>query len=142
MQLSRFTDYTLRVLFYVAVNNDRLTTLSEIAGFYEISVEHLRKVVHALSKSGYLDTYRGKKGGIKLAKAPEEINLGAVVSQSEGISPLVDCGGQACKLTGFCTLQQVFGEAQQAFMETLQRYTLADMLSNEAMRASLITTGR
>lgn len=142
MQLSRFTDYTLRVLFYTAVNNDRLTTLAEIAGFYEISIEHLRKVVHALSKSGYLQTFRGKNGGIRLAVAPEEINLGDVIAQSEGTNPLVDCMGQDCKLTGFCTLQSVFHEAQQAFMDTLRKYTLAQMLDNPQLQNQLITTDR
>ncbi len=142
MQLSRFTDYTLRVLFFTAVNNDRLTTLAEIAGFYEISIEHLRKVVHALSKSGYLQTFRGKNGGIRLAKAPEDINLGDVIAQSEGIAPLVDCMGQDCKLTGFCSLQSVFKEAQEAFMNTLRKYTLAQMLENPQLQAELITKGR
>lgn len=140
MQLSRFTDYTLRVLLYTAVNNERLTTLSEIADFYQISIEHLRKVVHALSKSGYLETFRGKNGGIRLAKAPNEINLGAIVSQSEGIGPLVDCGGQDCKLTSFCSLQRVFAEAQNAFMETLHQYTLAEMLDSPQMKSELINT--
>lgn len=142
MQLSRFTDYTLRVLFYTAVNNDRLTTLAEIAGFYEISVEHLRKVVHALSKSGYLQTFRGKNGGIRLAVSPEDINLGDVITQSEGTSPLVDCIGQDCKLTGFCTLQSVFHEAQQAYMDTLRKYTLAQMLDSPQLQTQLITTDR
>ncbi len=142
MQLSRFTDYTLRVLLYTAVNDDRLTTLSEIAGFYEISVEHLRKVVHALSKSGHLETFRGKNGGIRLAKAPMDINIGDIVSQSEGAGPLVDCGRQACKLTGFCTLQQAFGEAQKAFMDALRQYTLADMLDKPEMQVNLINTDR
>ena len=90
MQLSRFTDYTLRVLFFTAVNNDRLTTLAEIAGFYEISIEHLRKVVHALSKSGYLQTFRGKNGGIRLAKAPEDINLGDVMVDGDDIYGNID----------------------------------------------------
>lgn len=142
MQLSRFTDYTLRVLFYTAVNNDRLTTLAEIASFYEISVEHLRKVVHALSKSGYLKTFRGKNGGIRLAISPEHINLGDVVAQAEGTKPLIDCIGQDCKLTGLCTLQSVFHEAQQAFMATLRKYTLAQMLDNPQLQKQLITTDR
>lgn len=142
MQLSRFTDYTLRVLFFTAVNNDRLTTLAEIAGFYEISIEHLRKVVHALSKSGYLQTFRGKNGGIRLAKAPEDINLGDIIAQSEGIAPLVDCMGQDCKLTGFCSLQSIFKEAQEAFMNTLRQYTLAQMLASPQLQAELITKSR
>ncbi|MGH1430868.1 MAG: RrF2 family transcriptional regulator [Neptuniibacter sp.] len=138
MQLSRFTDYTLRVLFYVASNNDRLVTLSEIAAFYEISVEHLRKVVHALSKSGYLDTYRGKNGGIKLAKPASEINLATIVGQAEGNEPLINCSQQKCCLTGFCSLQGVLGQAQQAFMSVLRNYNLEQLLSNPEMQSSLL----
>ncbi|MGB0205184.1 MAG: RrF2 family transcriptional regulator [Neptuniibacter sp.] len=138
MQLSRFTDYTLRVLFYVASNEDRLVTLSEIASYYEISVEHLRKVVHALSKSGYLDTYRGKNGGIKLAKPSSEINLAKVVGQAEGNEPLINCSQQKCCLTGFCTLQGVLAQAQQAFMLVLKDYNLEQLLNNPQMRSSLI----
>ena len=138
MQLSRFTDYTLRVLFYVASNEDRLVTLSEIASYYEISVEHLRKVVHALSKSGYLDTYRGKNGGIKLAKPSSEINLAKVVGQAEGNEPLINSSQQKCCLTGFCTLQGVLAQAQQAFMLVLKDYNLEQLLNNPQMRSSLI----
>ncbi|EAR60659.1 RrF2 family transcriptional regulator [Neptuniibacter caesariensis] len=138
MQLSRFTDYTLRVLFYVATNDKRLVTLSEIAKCYDISVEHLRKVVHALSKAGHLATFRGKNGGIKLAKHPSEINIGEVIAEAEGRQPLINCGQQMCRLTGFCTLQSVLGEAQTAFMRVLDQYTLADMLESTDMRESLI----
>jgi len=139
MQLSRFTDYTLRVLFYVAINNDRLTTLHEIADFYQISVEHLRKVVHALSKSGHLKTYRGKNGGLKLNLPPADINLGAIVSQSEGTDPLIDCESQPCRLAGICNLQSALAEAQRAFMASLGQYSLADMLNSPRMQHQLIS---
>lgn len=138
MQLSRFTDYSLRVLFYVAMNPDRLATLGEIAQFYDISLEHLRKVVHALGKSGHLDTYRGKKGGIRLSMAPEQINLGTLIAQTEGTSPLVDCHRAPCRLADNCTLQSVLEQAQQAFFESLSQYTLADLLTNQPMRTQLI----
>lgn len=138
MQLSRFTDYTLRVLLFVARNNDRLTTLSEIAQFYDISIEHLRKVVHALSKSGYLKTFRGKNGGIQLAKPPLEINIGDVVAQSEGSTPLVDCLSQDCRLLTCCSLQSVFHEAQLAFFNSLRQYSLAQMLDNPQLSSQLI----
>ncbi len=138
MQLSRFTDYTLRVLLFVASNNDRLTTLSEIAQFYDISIEHLRKVVHALSKSGYLKTFRGKNGGIQLAKPPLEINIGDVVAQSEGSTPLVDCLSQDCRLLTCCPLQSVFHEAQLAFFNSLRQYSLAQMLDNPQLSSQLI----
>ncbi|GGO87100.1 transcriptional regulator [Marinobacterium nitratireducens] len=138
MQLSRFTDYTLRVLFYVAMNNDRLSTLNEIADFYGISVEHLRKVVHALAKSGYLKTFRGKHGGIRLNRTPEDINVGAVVLQAEGAEPLIDCSGLDCTLSGVCNLQRALADAQRAFMQELNRHSLADMLDNTAMKQRLI----
>ncbi|MGH1461728.1 MAG: RrF2 family transcriptional regulator [Neptuniibacter sp.] len=137
MQLSRFTDYTLRVLFYAASNKDRLVTLSEIASYYDISVEHLRKVVHALSKTGYLDTYRGKNGGIKLAKPASDINLATIVNQAEGDEPLINCPQQKCCLTGFCSLEGVLAQAQQAFISVLENYTLDQLLNNPKMRASL-----
>ena len=142
MQLSRFSDYTLRVLFYTATHRDRLSTLNEIATFYGISTEHLRKVVHALGKRGYLQTYRGQKGGLRLARAPELINIGEVVAQSEGQAPLVDCHTQPCCLAGRCTLQQALARAQQAFFDTLGEYTLADLLNNDAMRATLIVSSQ
>lgn len=138
MQLSRFTDYTLRVLFYVAANNDRLVTLAEIASFYDISIEHLRKVVHALSKSNYLDTYRGKHGGFKLARAASDINLAAVIIHAEGNEPLINCDKQPCLLTGFCSLQVILQQAQEAFLTYLSQYTLADLIKDSAMRDRLL----
>ncbi|WP_372739509.1 Rrf2 family transcriptional regulator [Neptunomonas sp.] len=138
MQLSRFTDYSLRVLFYAAINNDRLTTLSEIAQFYDISIEHLRKVVHALSKSGYLKTFRGKNGGIQLGKDPADINIGLVVAQTEGFRPIIDCEHHSCRLTNFCTLQPILNKAKNAFMDVLKEHTLADLIANKPMRQGLI----
>lgn len=138
MQLSRFTDYTLRVLFYVATNNDRLTTLSEIARFYDISIEHLRKVVHTLSKSGDLKTFRGKNGGIQLGRNPTQINIGIVVDQAEGLRPIIDCEHHACRLTHFCTLQPILNKAKKAFLDVLTEYTLADLIENRPMREGLI----
>ncbi len=138
MQLSRFTDYTLRVLFFVATNKERLVTLAEIASCYDISIEHLRKVVHALSKSGYLATYRGKNGGIRLAKPAAEINLGHIIAEAEGRQPLINCGQQMCLLTGFCTLQNILADAQKVFMQELEKHTLADMLDNPKMTSTLI----
>lgn len=140
MQLSRFTDYSLRVLFYVAMNQERLTTLSEIAQFYGISLEHLRKVVHALGKSGHLNTYRGKKGGISLALDPSLINLGELIAQTEGRPPLVDCHSLPCRLSSNCTLQSVLAQAHEAFFDSLSNYTLSDLLNNPPMREQLIAS--
>lgn len=138
MQLSRFTDYSLRVMFYVATHDNRLSTLAEIAGYYQISVEHLRKVVHALAKSGHLQTFRGKNGGIQLKMAPEEINIGRLIAQTEGLDPLINCDAQHCCLTGICSLEQALAEAQRAFMAVLEKYTLADLLKHPHMTHQLI----
>jgi len=138
MQLSRFTDYSLRVLFYVATHTDRLCTLAEIAGYYDISVEHLRKVVHSLAKSGHLQTFRGKNGGISLKMSPEQINIGKLIAQTEGLAPLINCDAQHCCLTGICSLEQALQKAQQAFMAVLEEYTLADLLRHPRMTHQLI----
>lgn len=135
MQLSRFSDYSLRVLFYVAINDQKRSNLSEIADFYSISREHLRKVVHTLGKLEYLSTYRGKSGGISLARPAAEINLGQLLSQTEGTTPLIDCNSQPCRLTAHCRLQGVLAEAQQAFFAVLQQYTLADLINDRQMQA-------
>ena len=138
MQLSRFTDYSFRVLFYAGVNAERLVTLTEIATYYSISVEHLRKVVHKLAKSGFIKTFRGNKGGLKLLMAPENILLGAVVEMGEGTSPLIDCGEVGCRISAFCSLRGVLHEAQRAFISTLNKYTLADLLRNPVLHQQLL----
>ncbi|MEZ5538926.1 MAG: Rrf2 family transcriptional regulator [Pseudomonadales bacterium] len=91
MRLSRFTDYAVRVLMYSAMHSERLVTLHELSSFYDISLAHLRKVVHKLGKLGYLKTARGKGGGLRLQQTAESINIGVVVAEFEGRAPLVDC---------------------------------------------------
>ncbi len=142
MQLSRFSDYSLRVLFYTATNNHRLCQLAEIADFFDISVEHLRKVVHGLAKSGYLETFRGKKGGIRLAVPSADINLAEIVALTEGMRPLVDCTGQECCLSPACGLKNILAQAQTAMMRTLAQYSVADILDDPQMQSRLIATSR
>ncbi len=131
MQLSRFTDYSLRVLLYLAVNHDKRATLHEIAAFYPLSLEHLRKVVHALAKSGYLRTYRGKHGGIELAVNTQEILIGNVIKEFEGHSSLIDCEALDCRLNPVCTLKKALRQGQNALFETLNSYTLADLVGTK-----------
>ncbi|MGB0663261.1 MAG: RrF2 family transcriptional regulator [Pontibacterium sp.] len=142
MQLSRFTDYTLRVLIYVAMNNDRRTTLTEIADFYGISAEHLRKVVHSLSKSGYLETFRGKNGGLQLGMPASDINIGKIVAQAEGNEQLIDCEGQNCLLANCCSLRGALAQAHRAFLSTLGQYNLEQVLQNPNMQSTLIATDK
>lgn len=134
MQLSRFSDYALRVLFFTAIHNDRLSNLGEVSHFYGISLDHLRKVVHALGKLGYLQTFRGKKGGFRLAINPHEVNIGELLRHTEGTDPLVDCEAPPCRLSGHCRLQGVLAEAQQAFFDVLSRYRLSDLIQDTDMQ--------
>ena len=128
MQLSRFTDYAVRVLIYAALCPGRLVTLHEIADFYGISLAHLRKVVHRLGKLGYLKTCRGKGGGIQLQHPPATINIGQVMKECEGRAPLIDCTSLPCKALPACGLPSVLTRAQYAFYAELEHYTLADVI--------------
>ena len=125
MKLSRYTDYALRVLMHIAVRGDRASSIPEIARAYLISEDHLRKVVHSLGREGFIATQRGRGGGLRLARPPGEINLGAVVRHTEDSFRLVPC--PECLISPVCRLPGVLNEAVQAFLGVLDKYTLADL---------------
>jgi Rrf2 family nitric oxide-sensitive transcriptional repressor len=127
MQLTRYTDYSVRVLTHLSTYPDRLSRIAEIAKAYGISQSHLTKVVQDLGQSGYLETVRGRNGGIRLGKAPADINLGALVRHTEKHFELVDCPG--CLIAPACQLTNVFAQAMHAFLAVLDRHTLADMMT-------------
>jgi Rrf2 family nitric oxide-sensitive transcriptional repressor len=133
MRLTTFSDYALRVLMYAGTAGDRLITIEETAKVYNISRAHLMKVVNILTKSGYLEGVRGRSGGLRLAKRPEKINLGAVMRETEPDFALVECfaTGNQCVITGCCRLPNVLNEALNSFVATLDRYTLADIMLTE-----------
>jgi Rrf2 family nitric oxide-sensitive transcriptional repressor len=130
MHLTRYTDYSLRVLMYVALKGEEISTISEIATSYGISKNHLMKVVQALNSNGYLIAVRGKNGGLRLNGSPEKINVGTLVRETEQALTLVDCfpGGAGCAITSACHLKIVLAEALEEFFKTLDKYTLADLL--------------
>jgi Rrf2 family nitric oxide-sensitive transcriptional repressor len=130
MRLTTMTDYSVRLLMYVGRHPERLCTISEVAGAYGISEAHLMKVTHQLGLAGWLETVRGRGGGMRLAAAPADINLGAVVRSIEPDFSLVDCltSDHACTLHGSCRLTGIVSEALQSFMAHLDRHTLADLL--------------
>ncbi len=130
MELTYYTDYALRVLVYAGLRQEKLCLISEIAQHYRISENHLMKVVHGLAQGGFVRTYRGKGGGLTLAKNPKEIIIGAVVRHMEGPFKPVECfrTGNKCAITGACDLPSILDEAFQAFITVLSRYTLADLL--------------
>lgn len=137
MELTHLTDYALRVLMYAGVHDQRRVTMREIATAYDISLEHLRKVVHQLAALGYIETSRGRGGGLWLAQAPERIGLGAIVHAFERSMEIVDCDRQPCALRGDCALKGAFEDARDAFMQRLNAYTLEDLIANARTRDRL-----
>ena len=130
MRLTDFSDYSLRLLMYAAANEERLVTIEETAALYGISRAHLMKVANQLTRAGFLEAVRGRSGGLRLAARPEDIRLGDVLRVTEPDFALVECfgGSNNCRLTPRCRLRGVLGEALAAFSDTLDRYTLADLL--------------
>lgn len=141
MRLTAFTDYSLRVLLFVATAPERRATIAEIARSYGISQHHLVKVVHLLGREGFLANTRGRSGGLKLAKAPSLVNVGDVVRVTEGPSVLAECfepGGGACPITRACSLVAVLHEADGAFYDVLDRYTLQDLVASPKRMAAIL----
>ena len=130
MRLTTFTDYSLRVLLFLASAPEGRGTIADVARTYRISENHVVKVVHRLGKHGLLANARGRGGGLRLARAPELINVGQVVRATEEPSLLVECfsaeGG--CAITGACRLAGVLAKAHAAFYKVLDGFTLADLL--------------
>jgi len=131
MHITRYTDYSLRVLIYLAINNEKLSTINEIAQSYHISKNHLMKIVQQLNVKGHLLAIRGKNGGIKLNREPSEINIGSLVREMEDSNKLVECFGDNnhCVISPSCQLKSIFAEAQGSFFNTLDKYTLADLVT-------------
>jgi len=132
MRLTTFSDYTLRVLIYLGTNPDRIATIGEVAAAYGISENHLMKVVHSLSLRGYIETVRGKGGGMRLKLAPEAINVGEVIRGSEDDPRLVECfdkNTSDCRIEPACLLKGILGRALEAFFAVLDRYTLLDLMA-------------
>lgn len=131
MRLTTMSDYAMRLLMYVGQHPERLCTISEVARAYDISEAHLTKITHQLALAGWLETVRGKGGGMRLAASPQAIGLGAVVRSMEPDFSIVECltSDTACQLTSSCQLTGIINGALQSFMHYLDRYTLADLLA-------------
>ena len=133
MKLTAFTDYSLRVLIYLAADTTRRATIAEFAQSFGMSATHLVKLVHFLGRLGWISTVRGKGGGIGLAMAPDQVNVGRVVRDTEGAALPAECfsdDGGHCLITHVCRLTGVLGEAVDAFYAVLDHYTLADIARN------------
>lgn len=131
MRLTLFTDYALRILMFLAARPGNLVTIREIAERYGISENHLMKIVHQLGKDGFIETVRGRQGGMRLAVNPDTINIGDIVRRYEEDMRLVECFDSktnTCPIAGACALTGVIGEALGAFLAALDRKTLADIM--------------
>lgn len=135
MRLTLYTDFSLRVLIYLGAKDmGELSTIQEISDRYQISKNHLTKVVHELGKMGIVETVRGRGGGIRLKKMPEEINVGELVRRTEDDFYLVECfrpGDNHCILTSACRLKGVLHEALLAYLAVLDKYTIQDFIVNK-----------
>lgn len=131
MQLTMYTDYSLRTLIFLsALQEGETATISEIADYYHISRNHLVKVVHNLSQKGYINSTRGKRGGIRLARQGSEINVADVVKDTEPNLFIVECfnpEGSPCAIQGTCKLIAVLDKATSSFLKVLAQYTLDDL---------------
>ncbi len=135
MRLTLYTDYSLRVLLYLASKPDQMATISELTDFYHISRNHLVKVVHQLGIQGYILTIRGKNGGMKLARPVDEIVIGEVIRKMEPDFELFECFNtltDQCVITQSCRLKSIFFGARNDFLNTLNQHTLADVLQPTA----------
>ncbi|TDQ83448.1 BadM/Rrf2 family transcriptional regulator [Dongia mobilis] len=141
MQLTQFTDFSLRVLIYLGLHRDRVSTIEEIASAYGISESHLTKVAHRLGRLGLVETLRGRNGGMRLKEEPARINVGATVRLMETNMVIVECFDPAhntCPIAPVCALQRVLADAVESFLAVLDRYSLADMLENRQELAVLL----
>lgn len=143
MKLSSFSDYSLRVLMYLGTIRERLVTIGEIAAAHDISEAHLMKVVHHLGRCGYIETVRGKGGGMQLRRPPQEIVLGDVIRKTESTLCFAECDAPAapCRLGGICRLRGIFDAALGAMLVVLDSHTLADVLGAPGERALPLRDG-
>ncbi|WP_404364680.1 RrF2 family transcriptional regulator [Marinobacter sp.] len=132
MHLTTYSDYALRVLIYLGLQDGRLVTIKEIADSYGISKSHLMKLVHQLGLMGYIETLRGKNGGMRLNRSPEEINLGVLLRETEQNFELVECFSfdNQCRITPVCNLKHILADAMKAFLDILDQHTLKDLLAD------------
>ena len=141
MRLTQFSDYSLRTLLYLGANQDRLVSVGEVARAYRISYHHLVKVAGMLVELGLVEATRGRGGGVRLARRPEDINVGWVVRHTESDFHLVECFDPAtdtCPITPACKLKNILQDARNSFLSILDGYTLADLLAVPERKQRLI----
>ncbi|WP_244483196.1 Rrf2 family transcriptional regulator [Rhizobium sp. Leaf383] len=126
MRLTKYTDYGIRVLIHLGTLDGELGSIGEIARVFGISQDHLKKVVQDLAGAGFIVSVRGRNGGIRLARSPDQINLGSVLRHTEGLDELADCAG--CPIAPACGLPPVLAEASAAFAAVFDKYSVGDLV--------------
>lgn len=141
MRLTLYTDYSLKLLMYLALKDERLATIQEISEAYGISRNHLMKIAQKLGQAGIVETVRGRGGGLRLAKPPEKIGLGEVVRAVEEDFTMVECfdpDTSKCVISGSCRLRGALSRALKAYFAVLDEYTLADLTSRHPVLARIL----
>ncbi|MBP9777649.1 MAG: Rrf2 family transcriptional regulator [Rickettsiaceae bacterium] len=136
MQLTKFTDYSLRCLIYLANKQDDIVSIRNISEYYDISYEHLTKIAHTLSSLGYIESKKGKNGGVKLAEKTMSVKLGDLIAKLEPNMDLVECFDSktnTCRITNTCRLKHYLHEANRAFIASLNRHTLQDVAQSNIL---------
>ncbi len=144
MRMTQFSNFAVRVLMYAALNHDKPSSVPDIARAYGVSYNHLKKAAAELRRLGYIESVRGRVGGVRLTRLPEDINIGAVIRATEGDITLVECFNadqNTCPLTPECELRRALHEALAAFFRVLDGYTLADLLRPGQRLSSLLDLG-
>ena len=136
MKLSLYADYSCRVIMYLSYRTSELTQVKDIAEIYGISHDHLRKIVHRLGTLGFLETTKGKSGGVRLAKQPKDILVGDFLQSVEASDEFVECmrkEGNTCIIAKHCRLKIVLGGALEQFFKHLNQYTFADLINDKQL---------
>ncbi|MEI2298815.1 Rrf2 family transcriptional regulator [Ensifer sp. MJa1] len=139
MRLTKYTDYAMRLMIYLGSRPQGLSSIREISEAFSISQNHMMKVVQDLANAGFLVSVRGRNGGIRLARPANEINLGALLRQTEELTDLIDCEG--CRIAPACTLPVVLSEATAAFVAVFEKYSLADLVRGRSALGALLGFG-
>lgn len=144
MRLTLQTDYALRSLIYLATAPEETATAARIAEAYGVSLNHLVKVLQKLRALGFVETVRGRNGGVRLSRDPAQIRLGDVVRGCEDLTEFVECfnpSTNSCPIAAACLLKRRLGEALSAYLKVLDGYTVADVAANRAELAAILGTG-
>jgi Rrf2 family nitric oxide-sensitive transcriptional repressor len=134
MRLTSYTDYALRTLMFLALNRDRLVTIGDIAQSHNIAKNHLTKVVHHLGTLGFVETVRGRSGGLRLGREPADIRIGDVVRQTESdfyMASCFDANSAGCMYAAGCEMRGALARATNAFLKVLDDITLEQMVARD-----------